>query len=239
MKHTISILTLFLFFTACEKDDVSDSSAKLLSKVTVDNKIHESFEYNEKGQLIKQNYFGMCTTNPQDEYTYTYRDNRLDNIKSVTRGLFSSHTSMCDPTKGVQFIQSFTYNNNGRISTITSTNSVVQFIYNQAGFIERKVITGGTNPQTYHYTYDSRGNVIKEIDPQGNIQQYEYDSKINPLYRNKIHAGVSTPYTMSPNNVIKGTGTSGSFVRKFQYNLFGLPSSVLEDNGLTYVYTYE
>ena len=239
MRFSITILSLILFLTACKKDRVSDPAAQLLTTVMVGNKIHESFEYNEQGQLIKESSFGMCTATPQDESVYTYQNNRIDNIKSVTRSIYSSLSSMCDPATGYQFQQSLTYDSRGRISSLTTTNSVVEYIYNQEGFVQKKVITDGANSLTYQYIYDSRGNVITEIDPQGNIQEFEYDNKINPYYHSKIRVGTLTPFTMSPNNIIKGNGASGSFVRKFKYDSRGLPAEVLEDNGQTYLYMYK
>lgn len=155
------------------------------------------------------------------------------------RSYFSSTLAICDPLKGVQSEETFVYDEKGRISKVNRVGSVSEYIYNQAGFIERAIITGGTSSIVYQYEYDSRGNVIKETDPQGFFAEYEYDNKKNPFYYIKARPGTLTPFNLSPNNVTKRKAGSNYYVRKFEYNSEGYPSKVLENSNETHIYIYE
>jgi YD repeat-containing protein len=169
-----------------------------------------------------------------DEYVYSYKDGRLEKVNSVVRGLYSSMAAMCDPASGLHTEEVFSYDNSGRISKVTRPASTTDYIYNQQGFLSKRLIGSGTN-NSFEYVYDSKGNVIKETDPQGRITEYEYDSAPNPFYQHRPN--LATPFTVSPNNIIKVKG-AGSFVRKFEYKS-NMPVRVLEDNGLTYEYHYK
>src|SRR5690606_24157754 len=96
----------------------------LLKQVTVNGKINQSFEYNENRQLLKENFFGLCTSNPQDEYEYTYENKKLIKVESVMRSYFSSTLAICDPLKGVQSEETFVYDEKGRISKVNRVRSV-------------------------------------------------------------------------------------------------------------------
>lgn len=237
MKTICIALSLLFAIAACKKDENSQKTL-LLKEVTLSGKINQSFEYDENSQLLKENFFGLCTSNPQDEYEYTYENKKLTKVGSVMRSYFSSTLAMCDPLKGVKSEETFVYDEKGRISKVNRANSVTEYFYNQQGFIERAIITGGASSIVYRYEHDSRGNVIKETDPQGFVAEYEFDNKKNPLYYIKSRPGTPTPFNLSPNNVIKRKAGS-NYVRKFEYNSEGYPSKVVEDNGETYVYIYE
>ena len=227
------ILFAFVFcILACKKDSIS-TGAKIL-RVTVSGKTHQSFEYDEGKRLVSEKEYFSCTVSPENEYVYTYKDNRLEKVNSVLRSLYSSTAAMCDPTKGLQSEEVFSYDNSGRISKVIRPTSTTEYVYNQQGFLSKKLIGAGTN-NFYEYFYDPNGNVIKEIDPQGNVTEYEYDSAPNPFYQHRPNT--ATPFTISPNNIIKGKGAS-NFVRKFEYKS-NMPVKVLEDNGLTYEYHYQ
>lgn len=235
MKKIIFIF-LILAIAACKKDSQGPAPGDKIFRVTVDGKISVSFEYDEKNRLVKESNYGFCTSNPQDEFFYSYKDNRLSKINSVIRGLYSSLAALCDPSSGLRTEEIFSYDNAGRISKVTRENSVSEYIYNRRGFLEKKIIVGTIRSLEYVYVHDFKGNVIKEIDPEGNITEYEYDAAPNPFYLHK--PGVTTPFSMSPNNIIAGKGRV-KFVRKFKYNRNNIPVEVLEDNGLTYIYHYK
>ena len=216
---------------ACKKDSIS-SDSKLIS-VTVSGKTHQSFEYNQAGNLIRENEFYHCTATPVNEFVYTYKNNKIEKINTVIRGIYSSLSAMCDPSKGMLAEDIFLYNSSGSVSKIVRTTHTTEFIYNQQGFLS-KVLYGGGSNKFSEYFYDSRGNMIKQISPEGQVTEYEYDSAPNPFYQHRPN--VATAFLISPNNIIKGKGAS-NFVRKFEYKS-NRPVKVLEDNGQTYEYHY-
>ncbi len=235
MKKVISIVFI-LFFGACKKDSPVPAPGDKIFKVTVDGKISGTFEYDEKNRLVKESNYGFCTANPQDEYFYSYKDNRLEKTNSVIRSIYSSLAAICNPLSGLRTEEVFSYDSRGRISRVKRANSVTEFIYSPRGFIEKEIIIGTANNLVYVFAHDFKGNVIKETDPQGNVTEYEYDAAPNPFYLHK--PGVTSPFSMSPNNIIAGKGR-GKFVRKFKYNRNNIPVEVLDDNGLTYIYHYK
>lgn len=230
MKKLI-LLSLVLCILACKKDSIA-TGAKILS-VTVNGTTHQSFEYDQKDRLVREKEFYSCTVTPMNEYVYTYKDNKLEKVNSILRNLYSSTASFCDPSKGVKFEEVFFYDNSGRISKVVRPGTTTEYIYNQQGFLSKQLY-GGSSNKFSEYFYDSRGNVIKQIDPGGNITEYEYDSAPNPFYQHR--PGTGTPFTISLNNIIRGKGAS-NFVRKLEYKS-NMVVKVLEDNGLTYEYHY-
>lgn len=231
MKNLILLVFILCSF-ACKKDSLSINN-KIVS-VTVEGKIHQTFEYDAKGRLTWEKEFFLCTTNPMNEYIYTYKDDKLLKVNSTIRNHFSSTIAACDPTKGMQTEEFFAYDSSGKIEKVVRPLSTTDYVYNQQGLVSKKFIGGGTN-KFNEYFYDSRGNVIKHIDAVGNVTEFEYDSSPNPFYNHRSNIG--TAFTMSPNNIIKGKGTS-NFVRRFEYKS-NMPVKVLEDNGLTYEYHYQ
>ncbi len=225
------ILFAFAFcILGCKKDSVSPGSR--IVSVTVNGKTHQTFEYDVKGRLLWEKEYFSCTTTPMNEYIYTYEDNRLLKVNSTVRTYYSS--VVCDPAKGFSTEEFIGYDNSGKIIKVVRPAGTTDYVYNQQGLVFKKLLGGGIN-KLYEYYYDSRGNVIKEIDAVGHVTEFEFDSSPNPFYEHRSNVG--TPFTMSPNNIIKGKGAN-NFVRKFEYKS-NMPVKVVEDNGQTYEYHYQ
>lgn len=79
----------------------------------------------------------------------------------------------------------------------------------------------GINPET-NYSYDAYGNVIRQIDPKGNLINYTYDTETNSFLAMRLNAlGHRTNYSYD-----KGTGNliyeeKEGLYRNYTYDTFG------------------
>ena len=237
MRHFMPFIIVFLL-TACTKENAQDSQIHLL-KTTVNGKTHENFEYNNNGQLKKEDSYNFCTV-PSDEFIYVYKNNQLDSIKSVVRSIYSSSTAICNPQSGIHSYSAFEYDNLGRISKIKKENSTIEYSYNSVGQIEKQTMNGGgTNQYVSTFKYDDSGNLVEATDSQRNITQYEFDNKINPYFLMKRSPDVLIAFYISPNNVvkIKNPGIAAIEIR-YEYNVSKMPVKMFDPNGLSYLYIY-
>ena len=238
MKNFISLLIITVTIFACTKESSHDNATQLKS-VTMNGKIQENFEYNNDGQLIKDDAYHLCNV-PSDEVTYMYKNKQLDSVKSVTRSLYSSSTAICNPLLGEHSYSVFEYNISGKIIKIKKENTTIDNVYNSNGQVEKQTVNGGgANLYVSTYMYDTRGNLVEATDGQGGITQYEFDNKINPYFLMKRRPDNLIAFYVSPNNVIKiKTAGSAALEIKYEYNLLNLPTKMLDPNGLTYTFVY-
>lgn len=231
-------LLLFIAFLGCKKSDYTGTG--LLVEITNPNGKSNSFEYNSSGMLTKENFYSMCTT-PVDEHAYVYQNGRLEKVESKLRSFYSSTGAMCNPASGMQSVETYEYNSQGQLIKADRQTSYTMFEYNTRGNVVRQLSfqPNGTPiaGSTYTYNYDARGNMIESIDPQGSISRYEYDNKINPFYRMKQRPSFITPFTKSPNNVIKCILQSGGWERTIVEYQNDLPVRIME-SGVPYDYIY-
>ena len=205
----------------------------------MNGKIQENFEYNNDGQLIKDDSYNFCNV-PSDEVIYMYKNKQLDSVKSVTRSLYSSSTANCNPLLGEHSYSVFEYNSSGKIIKIKKKSTTMDNVYNSSGQVEKQTVnSGGANLFVSTYKYDTRGNLIEATDGQGDITQYEFDNKINPYFLMKRRPDILIAFYVSPNNVIKiKTAGSAALEINYEYNLLNLPTKMLDPNGLTYTFVY-
>lgn len=237
MKRFLYIFLLIPVFS-CNKDAITAHNGPLLKEIRTANGINESFEYSN-GFLSKENhYYNMCST-PVDEYTYSYQAGKLDKLEITVRSLYSSTMTMCNPASGIRSAEQYEYDNQGRLNKVTRQSSYTIFEYDANGFAIKQTLylPNGTLSKTATYKYDIRGNIVEEVDYQGNTLHYEYDNKLNPFYLLKQKPGWISVFNTSPNNVIKATGLTGGFERKILSYQANLPRIVL-DNGVEYTYVY-
>ncbi|GAB3512890.1 hypothetical protein [Emticicia fontis] len=245
MKN-LTLILLIIISLGCKKESADPKTptapGKRFASLTLNNKPYVTFEF-QKGLLVKENSFTFCETNPSDEYTYEYNaSGQLSKLKTTTRSIYSSISALCNPALGLKGEEVFTYNNQGKLMKVTRSmdgvsGTTTEYVYNLKGFVEKQTILAGQNSLVTSFEYDSKGNLIKETDSDGQVAYYEYDDKVNPYYEiNQRPAWVSA-FNKSPNNVIKATGRY-NFTRTFKYDADGYPTEVSEDNGFTYKYNY-
>lgn len=242
MKKTL-IALIFSLLLSCKENSIDQilTDGNKLVEIKSNGKTNSTFEY-QNNKLIKENGYSFCN-NPSDELFYEYQGENLSQVRSISRGIYSNSSKICDPnSEGIRNTDMLEYENN-RITRITrtlSTAAISTFFYNSNGRVEKHV-TSDKSGKIYAettYKYDFRGNLIEENSQYGKTT-YEYDNKVNPLYLIKSRLHSISAFSTSPNNVLKANGAS-NFERKItEYNDKDLPVTVIENNGnlvLKYIY---
>jgi hypothetical protein len=234
------LVALLTGLVACEKETIHKTKENgWLKEIRSGDKIHQQFIY--KGEsLVEEKWFGFeCKDNPTDVFAYIYQQGKITSLQVTLRSLYSSTAALCDPATGIHSEENFEYDAQGRLSKTVRNTSYTIYTYNANGFIEKQTIhsTDGTVQSTTSFRYDAKGNIVQEIDTQGNSTQYQYDDQPNPFYLINQRPGWISAFNKSPNNVLKVTGAV-TFDRTIEYFPNGLPRRVLE-NGVYYTYHYE
>jgi YD repeat-containing protein len=232
------LVSYFFFFCSDVKKNVDDKFL-LLQEIKANNVTNQTFEYSN-GFLIKEKqYFAFCST-PVDEYVYTYQNGKLSKLHSTLRSMYSSTTALCNPAMGIQQEEQYEYDNKDRLVKVIRPSGYSTFEYNTQGHVAKQIIylSNGTITQSLIFSYDSRGNIVKEVNSQGNETNYQYDNKKNPFYYIKQKPGWISAFNTSPNNVIKATSTSGGFERKIVQYINNFPQ-IVEESGVSFTFIYQ
>jgi hypothetical protein len=239
MKGIWSVcLGLLCFSCAYETIQKIPAGARLV-QVKVNDRIEQSFEYNSD-RLTKEFFFDTsCPNHPADQFLYIYRNDRLNKLEMTLHGFYSNSSVPCHSKAGVSYDEFFKYDETGRIIRISRKNSYSVFEHDADQRITKELLylSNGTLKNWRTFSYDAKGNLILEIDSNGNKTEYEYDDKPNPFYTMTQRPQWISPFNKSPNNVIRATGYI-KFERTLTYNAEGLPVEILETDGRVYVYGY-
>lgn len=207
MKPSVYCLFILLFFiTSCQKDDFIyeyPETDKLLISISRTYREQESiteFKYDSLNQISEILELLNGEQVRQESFAY---NNKLQLIKKV------DDWSTC----------TYSYDSKGRLATKelhqkledgkSEWDVLTEFEY-KSGRLVRGVVhypysEFSSAPQintNINYKYDSNGNVV-EILGSGDIYEYKYDSKINPLAKYGIVSdyGYSIRYTLQPEMV--------------------------------------
>jgi hypothetical protein len=230
-------LVILIAVLSCNKE--KDSGADVLLREIKSDFSRQEFEYNN-GILVKEVTYNKFCTTAIDEFFYVYQNQRLNKLETITRGIYSSLSAMCDPASGIHSDEQYEYDSQGNIQKVIRQANYTLFIYNQKGLVVKQVtyLPNGTPRDSATFSYDSRGNLVSESNSMGTGMVYEYDNKKNPFYVMKLKPGWISAFNTSPNNVIKGTGNFGSFERKIISYLNDLPLAVRQDD-VTFAFVYQ
>ena len=246
MKRILLFTSTLALFLSCKDNSTGPlTPGEMLARITVDGKVEETKEY-RNGRLIKESNFGGCDT-PFMVHEYSYEGDRIAGSSAAMRGIYSSlSTALCNPEgKYERSERRFEYDKEGRLSSSGNGQTNITYSYDGPVITMRYVNnqTGKVSTETVMKT-DANGNIVEVSNPEsagGGVTRYEYDKKVNPLYKIKsMRIGAMSPFESSPNNVIKAYDKNGNVLweRKFSYNLKDLPEKCLETNGVTYHYHY-
>ena len=242
MKNIVLLTIISLCYILCSENfstaEMNTSAFSVLTKVTTPDQIYQQFEYNSSGHLVKESVFLASCEVPTSIYSYSYSDQQLKKVNTLDRGLYSSTSTMCDPSSGMKSELSFEYDAKSRIAKVIYPASYTELEYNSQNQISKlSVAENGKILYYTTFTYDAAGNIRTETDQDGNTVEYSYDDKINPYFLIKQRPHFISPFNTSPNNVIEASGAR-TFKRSFHYNSQGLPTEVQEDNLITYTFHY-
>jgi YD repeat-containing protein len=265
---------LIIILGSCKKEDLSDtgasvnngaSGAKLLSKVLVDNQSATEYLYNDSNQIVQEKCkydLTLYTYNSKGQLeTTVYYGN--DNVLSTDAQVYQTalnNTVWVTAATGVNGgSMAYTYNDNGQLirTTYSRPQSTISeysdFTYDSNNRITRQTMSWDNTPTGYiDYSYDSKGNLIKEIlynlPASGTAElitttEYSFDNQLNP-YKSAsrlLIPGINT----NQNNIIKETYTihlpadQGSdnvqvTETSYTYNNAGYP--LTENSNIAFVY---
>ena len=207
-----------------------------------------------KNQLGGQNFYKYTDFGTPAEMKNSYGTEKFFYTKS---GLIKKRID------GEGFETLYTYNNQGLLESVKSYNNSIYYVYDSENRLVQEIYGENKKKEDslafteFEYSEDNRkisinygnvvfsevfldgfGNVVKEIDGEGNEKKYEYNSK-NQLvafydgYENK------TEYLYNPIGLLeKIIFPDGSF-EKYTYNESGLLVKVKNPLGITTYYEYD
>jgi RHS repeat-associated protein len=153
-----------------------------------------------------------------DKATYAY-DN-LGNVKSIT---FSD----ASPD------QTYTYDKNSKLTKLVAGSVVTDYVYNDAGLLEKETLSVDSNTFVLDYVFNSNGHLSNLIYPSGANIAYAP----NALGQAKTVGTYATYATYHPNGAIKTHQYGNGISHRTNQNSSGLPSSTYDriyvEDGLT------
>tara|TARA_Y100000815_G_scaffold215568_1_gene200728 strand:- start:505 stop:1248 length:744 start_codon:yes stop_codon:yes gene_type:complete len=225
MKKIIYLffITTSIFLSSCSSDDSSENNNQpsenlLLSQLIVGYDDGTSYIVNfsyEDDRLVG------TSDNDGYEEVYTYTNNLLSRIDEYQDGTLERYGE-------------FEYDSQNRLieETYSFENTVIQS--NNYSYDEQGVITMTDDWGEYDYVLNDDGDIIEEIDVNGNQDYiYTYDNQFNPfinLHQRETLNLISGGFSMTMHNVTSSTNTSGAsvtddFTTTYTYNSQGFPVS--------------
>jgi hypothetical protein len=249
-KHALLVIVVFLCFTSCKKDEVTENlcySSTLISQVN-------SGKFAVHGLTYNSNCLIYESTEPYLYKKYSYDD---QNILKKVEVAYSFNPFSCvmipglsqesDPRKAsISEFSEFEYDDALRLTKKSNyfiNNGNLQLTsYQTYDYENDKIVKLSTfNPQgglnQYHnYTYDEKGNITRDdLYTNNSVIKlvstilYEFDNKNNPY---QVFACEGKPGRNSnPNNIIAETSVSyeGTFeslhnsINVYEYNTLDYP----------------
>ena len=231
MKRIFTLLFLVLIVSSCKKDSTPDShktKTYLLKQITTDNRISETFDYDDKNR--------MKTWLVPEVFEYRFAYDAQDRLSEVQ--IYDLHTLQ------VTYVLTYTYVSNKIFITkkydYQNTHTITKQTYELS---DNKIVkkTYDDDPAYYwEYKYDSKGNLIssKEINKNSQGQNQEtvfvYDDKKEPF---SMITGTN-PFFFGPdgrssglNNLLESRtiGQEPYAHFTFQYNEDDFPISMVAD----------
>jgi hypothetical protein len=226
-----------MLLASCAHETVQRMTRPALMRVEENGNPYQDFAYTGN-KLVREVYYSTFCNQASDEFSYVYRKDKVVKMNMTLRSL--QHTlAPCNEKEGLPVQERFRYDRSGHLLKIIRPGSYSILEYDVAGRIIKESLysTDHVLKSWNSFSYDALGNLVSETSSDGATTRYDYDDKTNPFYVMDQRPHWVSPFNKSPNNVIRATGAI-NFTRSLTYNSFGLPSEILETNGLVYTYTY-
>ena len=248
IKKLLLLTLIIASFSACKKkdttnDDQNSGLSGQLHKITSRGNDLIVFSYNENCKLTKRTIDGG--SGQTIIATYTYVNGKISNETFKRNGntiaqytysyLLNGKLDKCNIIGATQSYWEMHYDNAGKIDYATkyisgSESQKISFTYTEDNFTEAQSFNrfGGTWEMQERY-------------------EFEYDNKHNPMYDLKIPFSETIDeisLILCPNNRtrIKEYDQNNILVDdtqyQYNYNAENYPSSVRENNAITYEYIY-
>ena len=156
--------------------------------------------------------------------------------KSFLYNNVSRITTLTDSVGGEQWITRYTYNADGRISSVEDgLGNSVSMTWNADG---NMIGYTDENGRTTDYTYDANGNILTATDAAGNTTTYTYESTYNKVTSiTDANNHVTTFEYDAKGNLIKATDPL-SKITTYAYDSYGQLTSTTDANSHTTTYNY-
>lgn len=268
----LKIITFCLLFVmilfSCKKEDLSSNAkfdALLLRSILIDNQSSHEYLYNDDKQVVGEeskfdftkHYYndkGQLITNE-----YYGKDDMLNGDLNGNESALNSNELVTQITGKKDGAVTFEYNDNDQLIKTSFSNPVPggsessEFSYNANNKISRQTMYWENTARGYvDYSFDAKGNLVKEMlyDLPANgiaelitTTQYYFDNEHNP-FQGLSKLRIPGIYT-NRNNIIKETYTihlspnqSSDNVQttefSYEYNAMGYP--VNQNDNVYFVY---
>ncbi|MBQ7888382.1 MAG: AHH domain-containing protein [Erysipelotrichaceae bacterium] len=180
-------------------------------------------------------------------YTYDslYRlDTATDLRNNSTSYDYDSLGRLSSVTNALNQVASYTYDGENQLETMTQPNgTVTTHEYDSHGNIVQTTVSNATTSRFSITQYDSRGNVIKEVNGAGNVTLYEYDGN-NQLTKKSVALSVDAApviiaeytYDAYGNVLTEKDGKGNTTTHVYTESEFKKQTTDPEDNVTTYTY---
>lgn len=276
MKFKIIIFCLLFtgIFFSCKKEELSNVSnsgtsgnsyVALLSKVLIDNQSAYEYSYNDSSLITQEKskcHFIVHHYNRKGQLATTQfygNDDILSSDLQVSQNALNSNVLVTPENGKKGGLITYEYDDNAKLiktsysMPLSTVSEYSEFSYDNNNRISRQTMYWDKTATGYiDYTYDAKGNLIKEILynlPSSGIAelitntQYAFDSEPNPY---KSTSRLMIPgSSINQNNIIKETYTihlsAGQGADKvqitetlYEYNAMGYP--VKKNGNVSYIY---
>lgn len=158
-------------------DVVKVTETTLMTPATIEGVLYKDYtmdvkvsinEYDSKGNLIKttdslNNYLTDSSWNVTEDLGKPYADN-IFTYEYNSKGQLVKK----DYTDGVGYPVTYEYDGSGRLITRKSANEKVEYTYNEAGLLVLESHVSDQVTQSFVYTYDCYGNLLKKESKHNN-----------------------------------------------------------------------
>ena len=200
------------------------------------------FEYDAFRRLKK-------VTNAQGQsrtFTYDVKGNLISTVDAkgqLTQAVYDAADRLTQKTT-VDDVVNYTYDSAGNVVSIRNNNSNLTFTYNAMGQLTAAA-TGATAHQpatSIGYTYDTRGNRITMVDPQGGVTSYVYDL-LGRMTRITDPQQQSTVYSYDVDSRVSRVDLPNGVSSLLTYDVGGRLTSLVHQRGnaelARFDYTYD
>ncbi len=221
-----------------------------LVKIEIDpNGNTTGYTYDRMGRLLE-------IKNANDKtFSYVYDANgnktqETDFNGNITTFVYDSANRLIKKTEPLGKITTYEYDNVGNVLTETTADRVASYTYDPkryflTSFTGDGASQGGgrtvTNAAITTRTVDGEGNILTEIDPNGNTTTFTYDA-FNRVLTETGELGSGRSIIYDPNgNVLSETtnNSTGSQTRQFSYDGANRRKTAIDAEGNTTIYTVD
>ena len=182
-------------------------------------------ETDKRGNETKYRYENRGTVEEIEDRENNITEFRYDNVGNITKGIDSENN-----------IVEYEYDKNSNKILTKNANNETRFVYNVKGQVIEEIDAIGSSRK---FTVDGVGNIIKEIDRNGNEINYRYNNVLNKVIERSDGNGKVWRYNYDNNgNLLKEIKPDSSEIN-YRYDEVNQLISVINEEGIETNFTYD